>query len=216
MKRPISRLHFITTDNISLAGEYSFQIEQALRGGSRWIQLRAKSLDKEDFMIEAIAAKKLSAEYGAVLIINDHADVASEIDSDGVHLGRDDMSIEEARLLFGTDKIIGATANNMAEFQQALDSSADYIGLGPFRFTHTKKKLSPILSTDELSEIIRSGQGQKPVLLIGGITIADIAEVYALGGFGIAVSSLIAESTDPVQQTKNIIQTIENTWTGSL
>ena len=126
----------------------------ALQGGCRWIQLRMKGASPDMIVDKGIALRKLCDLYGAKLIIDDHVELVDTIGADGVHLGKNDMPVGGARKLLGNDKIIGATANTFDDIAKAVAAGADYIGLGPFRFTQTKEKLSPTLGIEGYRHIL--------------------------------------------------------------
>lgn len=166
-------------------------IAKALAQGCRWIQLRMKDADEELLYNTALEAQRMCKEYGATFIIDDHVGLAKRIHADGVHLGRNDMPIAEARALLGNDYIIGGTANTIEDVRNHWRDGADYIGCGPFRFTTTKKNLSPILGLEGYSKIIAQMKDEDidiPIVAIGGITFDDIPEIMATGVTGIAMS----------------------------
>ena len=117
----------------------------ALQGGCRWIQLRMKDAMEIDFLRAAKKIRRLCDEYHATLILDDHVEWVGLTGADGVHLGKNDMPISEARRILGDTFIIGGTANTIADVEDHWKSGADYVGCGPFRFTTTKEKLSPVL-----------------------------------------------------------------------
>lgn len=166
-------------------------IAKALAQGCRWIQLRMKDADEELLYNTALEAQRMCKEYGATFIIDDHVGLAKRIHADGVHLGRNDMPIAEARALLGNDYIIGGTANTIEDVRNHWRDGADYIGCGPFRFTTTKKNLSPILGLEGYRKIIAQMKDEDidiPIVAIGGITFDDIPEIMATGVTGIAMS----------------------------
>jgi thiamine-phosphate pyrophosphorylase len=123
-------------------------------------------------------SKKLCSDYQAVCIINDHVQIAKDVDADGVHLGLKDMSVEKARYILGENKIIGGTANTFSDILQRMVERCDYIGLGPLRFTSTKEQLSPILGFEGYGEIINSLKEKSieipKIFAIGGVVLEDI------------------------------------------
>jgi len=188
----ISRLHYITT-NAEAA-------EHACLGGVRWVQLRVKNLSAAEWRQRALAVQAVCRQYGATLIINDNPQLALEIRADGVHLGQQDMPPAEARRLLGLSFIIGGTANTLADIERLVAAGVDYIGLGPFRFTTTKEKLSPVLGLSGYVEIMAQGRAAgltTPVVGIGGIELADIAALLAAGLHGVAVSGAIGDAASP-------------------
>lgn len=176
-----------------------YNIQQALDAGCDWIQMRFKNQSTKDTFALAEAVKFLCEEYLANFIVNDDLHLAELISADGVHLGLTDMKIEEARAILGNTKIIGGTANTFEDIQNHAKNGADYIGLGPFRFTDTKEKLSPILGLSGYFEILQKMKKDKitiPVFAIGGITVKDVNPLMETGIYGIAVSGLITESDE--------------------
>lgn len=130
------------------AEEQERNILKALLNGADWIQIRWKNSDVELLQELCIKVQKHCREFGAQCIINDHVSIAKAIDADGVHLGLTDTTVTEARSILGDHKIIGGTANTIEDICQRIDENCNYIGLGPFRFTTTKEKLSPILGLE--------------------------------------------------------------------
>ena len=181
-------------------------VRAALAGGCRWIQLRMKEATDAEIVEVGRCVRRLCTEAGATFIVDDRVDLLEELNADGVHLGHDDMPVHEARKLF-PDKIIGATANTIADMIDAATSGADYIGLGPFRFTTTKKRLSPVLGIEGYRVAMQAFRevSEIPVVAIGGITEADIEPLMATGVTGIAVSGTILDASDPAEQTRLII-----------
>jgi len=172
----------------------------ALRGGCRWIQLRMKGATDEEVKPIALRLKDACRQQGATLIIDDRVALVQEIEADGVHLGREDMPVEEARAQLGEGFLIGGTANTIDDIRRLHRASADYIGLGPFRFTTTKERLSPTLGLDGLRRIVQTMEQENinlPVCAIGGITLSDIPAIIATGVNGIAVSGAILRAEDP-------------------
>jgi thiamine-phosphate pyrophosphorylase len=186
--KQISKLHYITTGP-QLA-------EKACRGGIDWIQLRVKEIPYNDYRAVAREVQAVCAVYSCTFIINDNVELALELQADGVHIGREDMPPAAARDLLQGDFIIGATANTLEDIIRLSGQPVDYIGLGPYRFTSTKKKLSPILGAEGYTAIFTQLQAMAipvpPVVGIGGITEADMAVLAATGLHGVAVSGSIS------------------------
>ncbi|WP_264532202.1 thiamine phosphate synthase [Flavobacterium sp. N502540] len=185
--------------------EQLYNIHQALDAGCDWVQLRFKNQTEKDTFTLAEAVKFLCEEYLANFIVNDNLYLAQQIAADGVHLGLSDMKIDEARAILGNTKIIGATANTYEDIENHIKNGCDYIGLGPFRFTATKEKLSPILGLSGYFKIIQELKRNKleiPVYAIGGITLNDVAPLMETGIHGIAISGMLTESN----QKEKLIQ----------
>ena len=182
----------------------------ALEGGCRWIQLRMKEASPKDILPIAKEAMSLCRKYDATFIIDDFVELAKQIGADGVHLGKNDMPIAKARKILGKDFIIGGTANTFEDVQMLYKAGANYIGCGPFRFTTTKKNLSPILGLEGYQQIISLMKEHKislPLVAIGGITKEDIPSLMQTGISGIALSGSILRSENPIEEMKEIIQT---------
>ena len=192
---------------------YLDSIQLALEGGCRWIQLRMKDATDDEVRPIAVEAQKLCRAYGAKFIIDDRVLLVHELQADGVHLGKNDMPIREARRLLGSDYIIGGTANTFEEAKAHYEASADYIGCGPFRFTTTKQKLAPVLGLDGYRQIIRKLRAANitiPVVAIGGITKDDIPAILQTGITGIALSGTVLRADDPIAEMKHIINIINH------
>jgi len=179
------------------AEEQLYNIHEALDNGCDWIQMRFKNQKTKKAFALAEAVKFLCEEYLANFIINDNVHLAKQVNADGVHLGLSDMDISEARAILGRTKIIGATANTFEDIARQTNNGCDYIGLGPFQFTRTKDKLSPILGLEGYSSIItqmKQAQIEMPIYAIGGITLEDVNNLMTTGIHGIAVSGIITKS----------------------
>lgn len=187
---------------------YLDSIRLALEGGCKWVQLRMKEATDDELRPIALEAQQQCKQYGATFIIDDRVELVREIKSDGVHLGKNDMPISEARKVLGKDFIIGGTANTFADVKAHYEAGADYIGCGPFRFTTTKKLLSPVLGLDGYKDIINRMKEESidlPVVAIGGITADDIPDLMLTGVSGIALSGTVLNAADPVKEMKRII-----------
>lgn len=205
-------LQFIThyTDAIG----YLDSVRIALQGGCRWVQLRMKDTPVDEIRPVALEAQRLCRQAGATFIIDDHVQLVHDIQADGVHLGRNDMPIDQARRLLGPHYIIGGTANTFQDVLLHHSHGADYIGCGPFRFTTTKERLSPVLGLDGYRSIVqqmraadlRNPAGQPlPIVAIGGITAADVPDIMRTGVTGIALSGTVLRAADPVAEMKRLI-----------
>jgi thiamine-phosphate pyrophosphorylase len=157
----------------------------------------------------AIAIQHMCREYGATFIIDDNVLLAQRISADGVHLGKDDMPIAEAREILGSDYIIGATVNSFDDILYHLKCCApDYFGCGPYRFTTTKERLAPTLGVEGYKEIVSKMREQRidiPLVAIGGITKSDIPQLLACGVDGIALSGSILRADSPLHEMRDIV-----------
>ena len=180
----------------------------ALEGGCKWIQLRMKEAPLEEVEAVALQLKPLCKEHDAVFVLDDHVELAKKLEVDGVHLGKNDMPIDQARALLGEQFIIGGTANTFEDVMLHYRAGADYVGVGPFRFTTTKKNLSPVLGLEGYASILARMEEAGltlPVVAIGGITYEDIPAILQTGVKGIALSGTILRAEDPVAETRKII-----------
>ena len=205
------KLQFIThyTDTYS----YYDSARLALEGGCRWIQLRMKDASDEEVEKEAIRIQALCKEYGATFLLDDRVELVKKLHADGVHLGKNDMPIAKARQILGKDFIIGGTANTFEDVKAHYEAGADYIGCGPYRFTTTKKNLSPILGLEGYANIVRQMNENGinlPIVAIGGITIEDIPGIMNTGVTGIALSGTILRAENPVKETRKINELLTN------
>lgn len=191
--------------------KYSYldSVKLALEGGCKWIQLRMKDAAVDEIRPVAVKVQEMCRDYGATFIIDDHVDLVKELGADGVHLGKNDMSIDKARLILGKDFIIGGTANTFDDVRKHYANGANYIGCGPFRFTTTKKGLAPVLGLEGYSNIIRKMRQagiNLPVVAIGGITLEDIPQIMLTGVSGIALSGTVLRSENPVEEVRRVIE----------
>ena len=190
--------------------KYSYldSVRIALEGGCRWIQLRMKDASPEEILPIAEKALAMCREYHATFIIDDHVELAKQIKADGVHLGKLDMPIAEARRILGKDFLIGGTANTFEDVLAHYQAGADYIGCGPFRFTTTKKNLSPVLGLEGYRRIVlqmKEAGIHLPIVAIGGITKEDIPSLMKTGITGIALSGSILRAEHPTEEMKEIV-----------
>lgn len=191
--KTVSPLHYIT--------DRPEPAEHACRAGIDWVQLRVKNRPYADWKALALDTLAICRQFDARLIINDNVGLAGEIGADGVHVGLTDMPVAEARRLLGPDLIIGGTANTLTDIRTHHHAGADYVGLGPYRFTTTKEKLSPILGLAGYETILTACRQERlslPIIAIGGLDVADIPALVRHGVHGIAVSSAITR--DPATQ----------------
>lgn len=192
---------------------YLDSVKIALDGGCKWVQLRIKDSTDAEVLPIAVEAQKLCRDAGATFIIDDRVELVKQIGADGVHLGLGDMPITEARKILGEKFIIGGTANTFENVKAHYQASANYVGCGPFRFTTTKKKLSPVLGLEGYRSIVSKMKEQGidiPIVAIGGITAEDIPQIMQTGVTGIALSGTVLRAEDPVGEMKRILKLINS------
>ncbi len=209
-------LQFIThpSDRYSIAEE----VQMAIEGGCRWIQLRMKDASDEEVRQTALDIIPMCQETDTFLIIDDRVSVVNDLKVSGVHLGKDDMNPLEAREILGPHAIIGITANTAEDIIKYKGKDVDYIGLGPFHFTTTKKKLAPELGLEGYRSIVtqvRAAGVELPIVAIGGIGIDDINTLMSTGVNGIAMSGAIINAPDPVEYTSRVMEKLMNQQSNS-
>ena len=202
------RLQFIT--HYTKKYSYIDTARMALEGGCRWIQLRMKDAGTSLMEDTAIVIQKMCKDYGATFIVDDHVLLAKKINADGVHLGKNDMPIAEARKALGNSFIIGGTVNSFEDILNTLRSATpDYFGCGPFRFTSTKQNLAPILGYEGYRTIVKKMKNMNiniPLIGIGGIERSYIPMLLESGVNGIALSSSILNADNPVKEMRDIVK----------
>ena len=199
-------VQFITHCSETLS--YEASALRALEGGCKWIQLRMKGASDEE--VEPIARRLLEAcrQAGATFVIDDRVELCQKIEADGVHLGKNDMPVDEARGLLGEGFLIGGTANTLDDIRRLRRQSADYVGLGPFRFTTTKERLAPVLGLEGYAEIMRGWREENlriPVCAIGGIEPEDVMPLIEAGVQGVAVSGAVVRAADPADMMQRFL-----------
>ena len=182
--------------------------KEYIKGGGRWVQLRLKESSQQERLEVAHQLVELCQKSDTVCIINDSPELALQSAAHGVHLGKNDISVSEARMILGSQAIIGGTANTLEDMINLAKEGVDYIGLGPFRFTTTKKNLSPVLGIEGYEKVIREFRSKGftiPVTAIGGILPDDISPLMETGVNGIAVSGCIGNAAKPSEATATIL-----------
>lgn len=197
----MDRLYFITHTNEKYS--YFESACLALDCGIKLIQLRMKHAEEDLFRKTALQTLKECEKYGARLILNDNYRLAKELGADGVHIGQKDEALSIVRSSVCQNQIVGMTCNTFEQIVSAAKSGADYIGLGPYRFTSTKENLSPVLGIEGYRNIMRQSRQAGiniPIYAIGGIRTEDVTELIETEVYGIAISSLILQSSSPQKQ----------------
>lgn len=190
----ISTLQYITRDNDKFS--HSEQAKLMYTNGIDWVQIRMKDATASEVETESIKALEYARTFNSKLIINDNIEITKEIGAHGVHLGLKDMPVNDAREYLGNDFIIGGTANTFQDLVLQFDRGADYVGLGPFRFTTTKQNLSPVIGLEGYRQIVKQilEYGINiPIVAVGGITPDDIEKIKETGINGVAISAALLE-----------------------
>lgn len=193
-------LQYITHDHANWS--HAELAEAACKAGVKWIQLRMKNATDEEFISEGEKIYQTCKQHGATFILNDKVHLVERLNADGVHLGLTDMSTAEARKVLGSNRIIGGTANTLQDLSMHYNNGVNYVGVGPFQTTVTKKNLSPVLGANGYKNILSQmeAKGIKlPVIAIGGIEQKDFRTLLEIGVNSIAVSGLITKGIENAQ-----------------
>ncbi|QTD37994.1 thiamine phosphate synthase [Polaribacter batillariae] len=200
----ISELQYITQGKTS--EEHLRNIEKACVSGVKWVQLRLKNVAPEIILETAKKAREITKNYQTKLIINDYYKIVKEVKADGVHLGKNDECPSKARAYLGDSYMIGGTANTLEDCKILLEKKVNYIGLGPFQFTKTKKNLSPILGIEGYKTINTSLKTNIPIIAIGGISLKNVATLINSGVYGIAISQEITRDFNRISDFYKILK----------
>ena len=197
-----SLLLYAVTDRRWLKGStLTAQVEEAIRGGATFIQLREKNLDEEQFLREAREVQQLCRSFQVPFVVNDNVEIAAAIDADGVHVGQSDMEAGDVRARLGHDKIIGVSAQTVEQALLAQERGADYLGVGAVFSTGSKADAVEV-SHDTLKEICRAVE--IPVIAIGGIGRENVGMLAGSGICGVAVISAVCGAPDIRQAAREL------------
>ncbi len=174
-----------------------------MRGGADIIQLRHKTLARGELLELARRVRALTAEAGALFIVNDHVDIALLSDADGVHLGPDDLAITSARRVAGDKLLVGASASTLATAQAAIAAGAAYLGSGPAFATPIKAE-KQVIGPAGIAAIVEAAGAEVPVFAIGGIDESNVAQLTAAGLRRACVIRAVADAPDPEQVTRRL------------
>lgn len=212
----IARIQYITFG--AHVHDHLSQVENACKVGLPWVQLRIKNANYGDWIHIARRACEFCRAHGVALIINDNVRIAFDVGAHGVHLGRYDMTPIQARAILGREAIIGGTANTLEDVQRLIQQGVDYIGLGPFRSTKTKTKLSPVLGAEGIQRIWQQLTEENfvpPIVVIGGVEQGDLKDLAKLGAHGVAVSGALRGTGEAFRlQVEEFLQTLAEHFHG--
>ncbi len=203
-------LQYIT--NTESPSSVTDQIRAVLNGGCRWIQIRMKEATDLEVrnVVETVMPWCLETE--SFLILDDRVELAKELQVGGVHLGKTDMLPSQARIVLGAGAVIGVTANTIDDVKAVRGLDVDYVGIGPFADTKTKKNLAPILGLEGIRRIVtemKLEQIELPTVAVGGIRLSDVVPLMETGVNGIAVSGAIAYAPDMQKATEDFVKALE-------
>lgn len=198
----VGRLHVITDVVVQTRHSHEVLAEMACLGGADVVQLRDKSLDRDAFARIARRVAAICREHEVAFVVNDRVDIAREVEADGVHVGRTDTSLRDARAALGPRAMVGTSAGNLAQALEAESEGADYVGFGHIFVTTSKAKSTPPVGLEALALV--AARVRVPVIAIGGITEANARDVIAAGAWGIAVIGAVCTSDDPRAATERL------------
>ena len=199
----LGKLYPITASN-NLNGLDNIQlVEQYLKGGSRFVQVREPTLPDSLLYPQLLKIQSLCEPVEAQFLINDRVDLALAVRAHGVHLGQDDLPVRVARDLLGEEAIIGLSTHNRQQFLDAQTQDVDYIALGPIFSTSTKEAENPPLGIEALGGLI--ADSRYPVVAIGGISLEKAPQIWTAGADSVAVISDIANAADPARQVSRYL-----------
>lgn len=199
-------LQYIT--NTDCPGSVVDQINAVIDGGCRWVQIRMKDATDEEITEVVKAVLPKAAETETFLLLDDRVELCKKLELTGVHLGKEDMAPSAARMVLGPAAVIGSTANTFEDIVAVRALDIDYIGMGPYASTTTKKKLAPILGLEgirSLVEKMKEAEIEIPVVAVGGIREEDVKPLLDAGVNGIAVSGAIAFAPDMKEATRRFV-----------
>jgi thiamine-phosphate pyrophosphorylase len=200
-----SRLYLVTDQALSMGRSTIEVVHRALDGGVDIVQLREYSLSDSELLKVAIQVRKLTRQYRALFIVNNRPDIALLSRADGVHIGQEDLPVNQVRRLIGHQKIIGVSTHELAQALHAVKAGADYIGVGPIYPTKTKKHVGPPVTLKYIQTICNAGI-PVPFFAIGGIKLHNLESVMMSGARRVAIVSEIVSAL----KVKNTTQRIKN------
>ncbi len=180
---------------------------QLVLAGVRLLQYRAKNLQPRDMLATARQIAELARREKANFFVNDRPDLAYLSGADGVHVGQDDLSVEQSRTIVGQDRWVGVSTHNREQFEQATPTSADYVAIGPIFATTSKANPDPVVGTELLRQL--RPLTKKPIVAIGGIRLERAAEVIEAGADSVAVISDIFAAADPAERARQFIERLD-------
>ncbi|WP_027185278.1 thiamine phosphate synthase [Desulfovibrio inopinatus] len=204
---PDYSVYLVTDRPCCLGRDVLDVVRQAVAGGAGVVQLREKSCDTRTFVELARAIKSVCSKAGALFVINDRLDVALAVDADGVHVGQDDMPVSVVREWIGPSKIVGLSVNTIEQAIEATGLGVDYLGVGPVFPTVTKADAKTPLGPEGLADM--RTRVDLPLVGIGGITVANAAEVIRAGAVGVAVVSAICSASSPAQASAQLRDAVD-------
>jgi thiamine-phosphate pyrophosphorylase len=211
MQMNLNRAHlavYVITDRSIVGNRSLFDVVRAaIRGGATLVQLREKEAPTDEIIAIGRTLHQITREAGIPLIVNDRADVALELDAEGLHIGQQDLSPPEARRLIGPHRILGMSAETVEQALQAEHSGADYLGVGDVYGTRSKPDAGNPIGLDGLAAIARAVT--LPIVAIGGITLDNTAAIIRSGADGVSVISAVMAAPDPEAAARHLRRVVD-------
>lgn len=206
MRLVLPRLYVILDAGLITSSERDCALCLA-EAGVRLLQYRNKSAPARQYLESSRALAKSLGPLGVSFFVNDRPDVAFLAGATGVHVGQDDLDVEQTRRVVGREKLVGVSTHNLEQFEAAAASSADYIAVGPVFNTSSKANPDPVVGLNFIHNV--RAKTDKPIVAIGGISLEQAASVIEAGADSVAVISGILGSPDPALRARQYIETLE-------
>ena len=203
MSFALPRLYVILDAGL-IRGPLQVVARQLLDAGVRLFQYRGKNVGARELLETSRQLAAMAHESGATFFVNDRPDVAWLAGADGVHVGQDDLGVEQARALVGGGRLVGVSTHNLEQFAKAQATSADYIAIGPIFETSSKANPDPVVGTETIRRV--RALTKKPIVAIGGIQLERAADVIEAGADSVAVISDIVGAEDPGKKAAQFIK----------
>ncbi len=202
----LNRLYLITDRNQTLGRPLVDVVKAALEGGVKAVQLREKDLSGKELFSLAKELRELTNRYDAKLLINDRVDIALAVGADGVHMGRQSVSVQDARMAFSSSPIVGVSTHSLEEALQAESDGADFITFGPVYYTPSKASYGQPLGIENLKKVAKAVN--IPVFALGGVKKDNVTEALSAGAYGVAMISAIMAAYDVKNSTEEPLKKI--------
>lgn len=197
------QVYLVTDQALALGRSLVEVVARAVEGGVTAVQIREKTLATGDFLAQVVELKKVLADSGVPLFVNDRVDIAIAAAVDGVHVGQHDLPVAVARRLIGPGVLLGVSVANEMEARHALAEGADYISVSPVFLTPTKPDADRAVGLEGVRRI-RAAAGDAPLLAIGGIDARNAAAVVRAGADGVSVVSAIMSAANPTEAAASL------------
>jgi thiamine-phosphate pyrophosphorylase len=206
MRLVMPRLYVILDAGL-IRGQVHEIAAQLIATGVRILQYRGKNVPARKMLMSSRQLAELARKAGASFFVNDRPDLSYLAGADGVHVGQDDLSVDQARAIVGQDRWVGVSTHNQKQFERAVASSADYVAIGPIFATASKANPDPVVGTELLRRL--RPLTDKPIVAIGGMRLESVPEVMEAGANCVAVISDILAAADPAARAKQYLQRLE-------